>query len=139
MTVCLAKSYAFKSLWEEPYAKTIWQNLAKFKLLVCTFWIFSVHWNFKKFPQNFLFFHFVQAYSWPLYPYSALPEAWNNPTLKAGLHLRALQTLFFEQSFHAIGQKKNEAILLARSDVMSARLEKKLKYTQLFFPSVHMT
>ena len=57
--------------------------------------------------------------------------------LKAGLHLRALRSLFFEQSFHAIGQKKNEAILLARSDVMSARLEKKLKYIQLFSKRAH--
>ena len=53
--------------------------------------------------------------------------------IKAGLNLRALRSLFSEQSFHAIGQKKNEAILLAWSYVMSARLEKKLKYIQLFF------
>ena len=40
---------------------------------------------------------------------------------KAGLHLRALRSLFFKQKFHAIGQKKNEAIPLARSDVTIAR------------------
>ena len=43
----------------------------------------------------------------------------NNPVprVKADLHLRALRSHFFEQSFHAIGQKKNEAIPLERSDV----------------------
>ena len=33
-------------------------------------------------------------------------------TLKAGLHLRALRSLFFEQSFHAIGQKKNTLLII---------------------------
>ena len=56
-----------------------------------------------------------------------------------GLNSRALQSLFFEQSFQAIGQKKNEAILLARYDVMSAHLEKKLKYIPTFFTSARMT
>ena len=37
--------------------------------------------------------------------------------LKAGLHLRVLQLHFFEQSFHAIDLKKDEAIPLARSYV----------------------
>ena len=44
--------------------------------------------------------------------------------IKAGLNLRALRSLFSEQSFHAIGQKKNEAILLARSDVWARALKK---------------
>ena len=44
--------------------------------------------------------------------------------VKAGLHLSALRSHFFEQSFHAIGQKKNEAISFVR---------KKLKCIRLFF------
>ena len=40
---------------------------------------------------------------------------------------------FFEQNFHIIDQKENEAILLARSDVMSARLEKKVEMRAIFF------
>ena len=54
-------------------------------------------------------------------------------SLKAGLHLRALRSLFFDQSFHAIGREKNEVIPLVWSNVMSAGLEKKLKYIQFFF------
>ena len=61
-----------------------------------------------------------------------MPKKSARESLKAGLHLRALRSLFFEQSFHAIGQEKNEAILLAWSDVTIARLKKKLKYIQLF-------
>ena len=37
--------------------------------------------------------------------------------IKAGLNFRALWSHFFEQSFHSIDQKKNEAIPLAHSDV----------------------
>ena len=42
----------------------------------------------------------------------------------------ALRLHFFEQSFRAIGQKKNEAILLARSDVT---VEKKVEMQSAFF------
>ena len=44
--------------------------------------------------------------------------------VKAGLH--------FEQNFHNIGQKKNEAIQLARSDVT---VKKKLQMYSTFFSS----
>ena len=44
--------------------------------------------------------------------------------LKAGLPLHALRSHFFEQSFNAIGQQKNEAIPLAQSDVtVSMRMQ----------------
>jgi len=54
----------------------------------------------------------------------------------AGLHLHALQSHFLEQSFHAFGQKKNETIPLARSNVAveisSARY---ILYDVIIFPS----